>query len=147
MNGSSRSSDRPRTSSRIGSVACGPRASRSHNQRTNVDSVNEKNPPGWPKYELTTYKTLTSWLLVVAWVVNLCMCRYLGGSDFWVPDFQTRGTFLVIQWHRLPPGRQGQLVTTSTELVSQGVIYATGLYCLQVPRSRTIFLRCMVPYS
>ena len=47
----------------------------------------------------TTYKTLTSGPLVLVWVLILCMCRYFGGSDFWVPD---RGTSLVIQWHRLP---------------------------------------------
>ena len=34
----------------------------------------------------TTYKTMTSGLLVLEWVLILCMCRYLGGSDFWVPD-------------------------------------------------------------
>ena len=34
----------------------------------------------------TTYKTLTSGLLVLVWVLILCMCRYLSGSDFWVPE-------------------------------------------------------------
>ena len=34
----------------------------------------------------TTYKTLTSGLLVLVWVLILCMCRYLIGSDFWVPE-------------------------------------------------------------
>ena len=29
---------------------------------------------------------MSSWLLVLVWVLNLCMCSYLGGYDCWFPE-------------------------------------------------------------
>ena len=92
MTGSSGSPDRPRT--RMGSVAL-------FHYRVMSKCMHKKHTKHW--------------FLVLVWVLNLFVYVQVFG---WVWFLGSRGTSLVIQWHRLPPPPPGWVCGELTNIIT-----------------------------